>query len=599
MATNGTTTSDSATLASQHQASGRSIFWAMASIALNAMLQPSFTGYLWSGDTFKDSLWPHRSSPFVCLMDAAADIWIMIEKVRKPELYGEDEERIQPTTLTMRLAIFVVGVLPQIIKLFSSTGIPITQAVAAVFVFATMTSMIRASCSAAPMSDIVYLAERALKKKAPEDMSSHDRDLPSFGEIICSAATTPHVLVLVCIWEHIFKITHIHSSSADINNLLQWASILASITCATYALQHTACVLATGKWYLPRSGPLFVFGLYTPVMLSKLLEHPDSSRRQMNGERINYWVQILSFLFHAAALSYVVALVLELLAKWLLRSSTKQKSNDDAVPMSELTGFSAEPSAGTTPADDSTTINVNTPTETVSGTSPGSEIPTSTSVQSDNPPLEDGTLRTETHVQESAEPAAAAVGAPTITPPLHAEKKRPSVFAEAFGDFLCFVAIIPLGFVIFVSAYIGTFHGAESDSADDDAAERGEASQQQSETSNESASPDAREPWSLMSFLVTIAIQPVVLLFKLPGQDKVVRPVVKFISYGIWRIVIAGMSMYGFAFNWVAAKIRANIRNRVCVAFGILNVMTAMITYLALFDTQGTYSPSWTTLLGK
>ncbi|KAK4551989.1 hypothetical protein LTR86_010781 [Recurvomyces mirabilis] len=577
MATNGTTAIDLATLASQNQASGRSIFWAMASIALNAMLQPSFTGYLWSGDTFKDSLWPHRSSPFVCLLDAVADIWIMIEKVRKPELYDEDE----------------------IIKLFSSTGIPITQAVAAVFVFATITSMIRTSCSAAPMSDIVCLAERALKKKAPEEMGSDDRDLPSFGEMICWAGTIPHVLALICIWENIFKITHIHSSSADINNLLQWASFLTSITCAIYALLHTACVLATGKWYLPRSGPLFVFGLYTPVMLSKLLEHPDSSRRQMKGERINYWVQILSFLFHAAALSYVVALVLELLAKGLLRFATKQKYNDEALPMSELTGFSAEPSAGTTAADDSTTINVNTPTGTVSGTSPSREILIPTSVQPDSPPLEDETLRRQSHVEESAELAAAVVDAPTITPPVNADKKKPSVFAEAFGDFLCCIAIIPLGFVIFVSAYIGTFPGTESDSADDDATERGEASQQQREPSNESATPDAREPWSLMSFLVTIAIQPIVLLFKLPGQDKVVRPVVKFISYGIWRIVIAGMSMYGFAFNWVAAKIRAHIRDRVCVAFGLLNVMTAMITYLAMFDTQGTYSPSWTTLLGK
>lgn len=64
----------------EQQVSGISVFWALASLSLNAMIQPSSCGHIFSGNAFNAALWPHRSSPFLCLIDAIADVWIIMDK---------------------------------------------------------------------------------------------------------------------------------------------------------------------------------------------------------------------------------------------------------------------------------------------------------------------------------------------------------------------------------------------------------------------------------------------------------------------------------------------------------------------------------------
>jgi hypothetical protein len=171
----------------EQQASGQSIFWALATLALTAMAQESICAYAIRGKgDFEGTLVPHRSSPFVCLVDMLAEVFWMIHwKCNPPTETGKDfdisrrqeiddlckrlkgiyslspEEvyansvrktpnpylptytREKRVVVTMKLLLFTVGTLPQATKLFSMRGIPVTQALAAVYFTASVVTFIR------------------------------------------------------------------------------------------------------------------------------------------------------------------------------------------------------------------------------------------------------------------------------------------------------------------------------------------------------------------------------------------------------------------------------------------------------------------------
>ncbi|KAI0469763.1 hypothetical protein GGR56DRAFT_661833 [Xylariaceae sp. FL0804] len=160
------------TAAAGQAASGPSIFWALAAIVANAMLQPSFCSYIWEGDTTTTSaassssewlVWPHRSLPTVCLLDTAAEVWILVEKYGLPRGWrgdagpredaepredgeeGDEVEKARPLDIIFRLALFVLGVLPQAIGLFATRGVPGSQVLAAIYLAASLVSMARAA----------------------------------------------------------------------------------------------------------------------------------------------------------------------------------------------------------------------------------------------------------------------------------------------------------------------------------------------------------------------------------------------------------------------------------------------------------------------
>ena len=191
------------TAAEAQPVTGRSAFWALAALALNAMVQTSFslTFLLKSGGTVAGTLSPHRSSPLISLLDAVFEMAILLKtgafwmlslvggkqetdsrvlaKVDKTRrLFGPDpndreerdgfqetngvkpmsprqtsvdhgEKKEQPTSesansktsraaLSLKIGLFVLGALPQAIKLFSMRGIPVTQCCAAAFLLASV-----------------------------------------------------------------------------------------------------------------------------------------------------------------------------------------------------------------------------------------------------------------------------------------------------------------------------------------------------------------------------------------------------------------------------------------------------------------------------
>ena len=171
-----TTTSMPATVTT-NQVSPQSILLALLALALYAMTQPS----LLSGRSPRPgALIPHRSSPFLCLIDTVVLMvsaiygltkllrrkWSLRWASRRHQTLRDLEERgaicktekqdcspahdnsdrkladshPRPIARTLKLLIFVVIVLPQAMRLFSMRGIAYTQAWAAVFFAASLVS---------------------------------------------------------------------------------------------------------------------------------------------------------------------------------------------------------------------------------------------------------------------------------------------------------------------------------------------------------------------------------------------------------------------------------------------------------------------------
>ncbi|KAK4898012.1 hypothetical protein LTR27_004397 [Elasticomyces elasticus] len=286
MATNGTNEAVSPPIRQGSEASGGSIFWAMATLALNAMLQSSTTDYVWSGDTFKESLWPHHSSPFACLNDAAFDTWVILERYRHPDQHHQHGEYAKPTVVAMRLTLFVLGVLPQAIKLFSSRGIPVTQAIAAAFLVSTVISMARFVHLESPYQDVGLYIE----------------------------------------------------SSEDFINAVRFANTLVTAVWLTYVAQHVFFMVVKGRPVLGSSAPLFILGYMLPTRLVEKVLVPASRKTITRG------AESLRLLFVLAMGSYGLALFMEMCAKALLACLSGRAHDESELPTTSPDADSASSS---------------------------------------------------------------------------------------------------------------------------------------------------------------------------------------------------------------------------------------------------------------
>ena len=221
----------------QQEASGWSIFWALTAIVVNSMLQVSFTGYIWNGDAFEGSLWPHRSSPFICLLDAAADVWIGIRALSKSgadtsggvDHDDKNEDTVRPGILT-KLALFFLGVVPQAIKLFSMKGIPATQTIAAMFMVSTAFNMIRTLWSKSPEKGILELIDH-LKKPGPRELINTKVWTFFLGWFV-------HGIGMFLLWQEICPKIGI-GVPQEVSDVIAIVVTTALLTSTLYCLQHT------------------------------------------------------------------------------------------------------------------------------------------------------------------------------------------------------------------------------------------------------------------------------------------------------------------------------------------------------------------------
>jgi hypothetical protein len=196
----------------QQPASGWSIFWALLAIVSNAMLQPSFTGYLFHGNAFAGSLWPHRSSPFVCLVDAVADIYMSLQAVKRHAVGHANDGSLPRRNGTLsRIALFGLGVVPQAIKLFSMQGIAVTQAIAAMFLLSSTVSLLRSLIVDDPESDAQILLQ----------------DLGEIGFLKIGTVMfgwLPHAIAVYLLWYGLVDQIGI-SAPPNIRNAVLWVTV--------------------------------------------------------------------------------------------------------------------------------------------------------------------------------------------------------------------------------------------------------------------------------------------------------------------------------------------------------------------------------------
>jgi hypothetical protein len=212
----------------QQPASGWSIFWALLAIVSSTMLQPSFTGYLFHGNAFEGSLWPHRSSPFVCLVDAAADVHMSFQVLRRPAVSHTDSEaRSGRNSALTRIALFSLGVMPQAIKLFSMQGIAVTQAIAATFFLSSTISLIRSLIVGDPESDVQTLLQHL-------DKSGSQFKLKAMTVIV---GWIPHAIGIYVLWYGLVDQIGI-SAPADIRNAVQWVYAIGNSVFLLCLIQH-------------------------------------------------------------------------------------------------------------------------------------------------------------------------------------------------------------------------------------------------------------------------------------------------------------------------------------------------------------------------
>ncbi|KAI9859670.1 MAG: hypothetical protein M1813_006601 [Trichoglossum hirsutum] len=159
--------------------SWQSAFWLLVALALNSMMQPSgrVCGFPPAYRT------PLRSSPIVCLVDATEVLfqlayyilhgnwpWKAAQEVTRHRFQNFDRDNDGLAKVEenkhVRLVLFVLGVLPQVVKLCAVTGIPWTK---------TWGSMYLASFVVTEL--VVVIAGRGEHKTDETNTARHEHEL--------------------------------------------------------------------------------------------------------------------------------------------------------------------------------------------------------------------------------------------------------------------------------------------------------------------------------------------------------------------------------------------------------------------------------------
>lgn len=634
MATNGTCHGNSCAVPGQQQASGQSIFWAMAAIVLNAMLQPSFTGYVWSGDSFIDLLWPHRSSPFVCLVDAAADIWIIVQSVWKLDADYRNDEPAKPTAVAIRIAIFVLGVVPQAIKLFSMRGVPATQAIAAGFLFSSLVSMARTLRIDGGYHDLSRLIDRS------------NLDGRSFPPKVVTFVLgwAAHATGMFLTWYWISGEARI-KTSGDVVSIIDWFTTIFIAVSLLYITQHTIFMLMDKKPPIPQY-PVIIIILWTNLLcIPDLFVSCKTCKRWKYTHgywRFQYTLQLLC---SVALCSLFIAYTLEALAKKLLSWRNRAPASERTIPDLPMSTADLSLENRSSPAHAVENQNVFGAARTHIDQQPNEEPPIYTEYDNNSPPPQRDNLPLETRTatasdyQEalgqgsqcgpgaqlqggtlsSALPTASSDGAHEAVQPQHGTISSPA-FTTAMGNettaasdsgqsntapgtgpsaseaetgkaedlgILLKIVLQPVIYGMIVLCWAGLINfveGKDADTAQQVAAEQRTDGSRIQAVKPVKASRPQRNP------------KPVVSLW------RAIEPPLKFtVRWTLrlpWRLLLSVFSLYGHTFKWIQWQLGRQSLDTIMIAFGIANFATAAVYYLALFDGKGTVNPGWTSFLG-
>ncbi|KAJ9603129.1 hypothetical protein H2200_012424 [Cladophialophora chaetospira] len=599
----------------QQEASGWSIFWALLAIVLNCMLQPSATGYLWNGDAFEGSLWPHRSSPFICLLDTAADIWMALQRLRGhvPSDADHDNDAVKPGVLT-KLALFFLGVLLQAIKLFSVEGIPVTQAVAAIFFISSVVNMLRTLCVKCPGADILALIERL--KPTPTSLDSLKITTGVLGWF-------SHGACMFSFW-YTFADRIGFDVSQDVANAVDWATALAFFVSSLYFVKHVFFTLIDFKSPIPPYPIIMILMMAHYGCLADLFG-PVEGRKTRGERRYQFTVSMtVSLALGSYLIAYVLDYFVQGVQKWHQRSATAT-SNDQHLPL--YTGSASEGRPQPVQQDHSDTetgqtgvgvggdlglghlprqhhIDEADVAAEVQISSDGCNSPTQDEVSATcnacgtTPNLEGSGSNTERVLEIPAEePNSSTAGAIDARIESNATDVEGSRYETEEESWLFWVfekllgALFGLANVFIVPAMFYSGLAPLGPREADDVQQRAEEGTFDITNGQPTREPEPSGPKDSWNTIKQDCL-------RIP--DLTLRFAVKWILLAIWRFLMANMSFIFHTIKWVEWQVTTNHPPELLAsAFGLANFAMAAVYYLALFDAEGTVAPTWANIFGK
>ncbi|KAK5736744.1 hypothetical protein LTR17_007249 [Elasticomyces elasticus] len=394
---------------------------------------------------------------------------------------------------------------------------------------------------------------REVEQRGLIGLPDKSKSLPRWGVVLRGASLALHITATGYLWPRILDAVYIESSE-DLINAVRFANTLVTAVWLTYVAQHVFFMVVKGRPLLGRSAPLFILGYMLPTKLVEKVLVPASIKTITRG------AESLRLLFVLAIGSYGLALLMELCAKALLACLSGKAHDKSELPTTSPDADSAS----------SSDVLDNSPVNTVSVQAP-------VDLASSN----------DLEIQTEESPRDTVI---TQTSPDHASTADNDGKEDAELPLVIRGAIWSLYFpmVIMAWAEVPLFQdntGPPQDSAEQGTAGISDGGTTIGPTNTEGTCSDNKASRSILQR----AFAAIVMTMK---------AIVRLSCLIIWRWVASCATLFIHSFQWIERKLNDHLKDRVWVAFGILNIMTGMVFYLATFDAGGTYQPSWTSLLG-
>jgi hypothetical protein len=331
------------------QVTGSKIFWALLAIAFNAMAQRSnLTAALDLRVNFSP-LTPHLSSPSWCLTDTLVDLVLIIRKLHRktrrdtstdaPPTSTVSQPFISQGTAVLRIALFLFGVLPQVITIFAMRGISSIQTIAAIFLLG---NIVRAVA-------VCVLDSSKMDELSQQDRQEQQRRLRNALDPFVWLALAGHVWLNYFVWRAITKSVSIPEMNAliDIGRIGEWASAIIQMVGVAIAIVWMIVTLVIPPW----SHHVWRFRL-SPFLATALPGFLLSGPYKFfePGKEPDKWRDILFMTLVTLFCSYMLAIAVVFCASWM---TGKQFQTWDPTVTLSGDGEPTESSRHNTEADSS------------------------------------------------------------------------------------------------------------------------------------------------------------------------------------------------------------------------------------------------------
>ncbi|CAH0027581.1 unnamed protein product [Clonostachys rhizophaga] len=340
------------------EVSGPSVFWILLTLSIAAATLPSTRSKI-TGPYMKvgTSIDPLRSMSLVWLIDAILDLVILgrtihchISKSEEDEQREEQTAHGEPNLIMVKLAMTLLAVLPQTIKILSMHGILFSQICAFVYFLAITTSLIIdlwIPCSEVP----------------DPGRAVHIDDIKVHPVIACLALLLYAGVVIseLWIWYEIARLSSFEAP-ASVKNLNSWVTLayglglLVQLVVSAIYFCISSHRFAISKY--PRIVPLLgILGFF--FTLKGIAGSPIEEKVSSTGhippiplclERESY---SLSLIFYAAIASNITALLIHAIGMLIARkrSTAQQPGDQDVESGTDQPGSTAQSSESARPQE--------------------------------------------------------------------------------------------------------------------------------------------------------------------------------------------------------------------------------------------------------